>query len=147
MKPAGRIAFLSARAFLLAVPFLMGVCGGLLRGQDTRTVAEPSFPPTCITLAAQLTITAGEPSSETAFDTTRIESALNGSVASSISMPVESFFCHSSSAPRPTSLHEIVRLPRFPICVKISNAFSGGQPCPLGSHSIGPDCSAGAGFR
>jgi uncharacterized protein (TIGR03437 family) len=77
MKPAGRIAFLLARAFLLAVAFLLGVCGGLLRGQDTRTVAEPSFPPTCITLAAQLTITAGEPSSETAFDTTRIESALN----------------------------------------------------------------------
>jgi Glycosyl hydrolases family 28/Bacterial Ig-like domain (group 3) len=45
--------------------------------QDRRTVVEPTFPPTCTTLAAQLPIVAGEPSSETAFDTSRIQAALN----------------------------------------------------------------------
>jgi len=50
---------------------------GAAQAQDTRTVTEPVFPPVCSTLQAQLSITAGEPSSETAFDTSRIQSALN----------------------------------------------------------------------
>jgi len=45
--------------------------------QDTRTVTEPVFPAVCSTLQAQLTMALGEPSSETAFDTTRIQNALN----------------------------------------------------------------------
>jgi uncharacterized protein (TIGR03437 family) len=49
----------------------------LLLGQDTRTVTEPTFPPACTVLAAQLSIGGGEPSSETAFDTARMQSALN----------------------------------------------------------------------
>jgi polygalacturonase len=48
----------------------------LLLSQDTRTVTEPTFPPTCATLGAQLTIAAEDPSSETAFDTARIQAAL-----------------------------------------------------------------------
>ncbi|MDQ6758294.1 MAG: glycoside hydrolase family 28 protein, partial [Acidobacteriota bacterium] len=48
-------------------------------GQDTRSVTEPSFPPVCSQLDAQLVKSgpAGIPlSSETAFDTARIQSAL-----------------------------------------------------------------------
>ena len=45
--------------------------------QDSRTATEPVFPQVCTTLAAQLTLSGGEPSSETAFDTGRIEAALN----------------------------------------------------------------------
>src|SRR5271156_6370072 len=46
--------------------------------QDTRTVTEPVFPATCSTLQAQQAIVSGEPASETSFDTTRLQSALNG---------------------------------------------------------------------
>jgi Glycosyl hydrolases family 28/Bacterial Ig-like domain (group 3) len=45
--------------------------------QDRRTVVEPSFPASCAVLSAQLQIADGEPSSETAFDTARIQSALS----------------------------------------------------------------------
>lgn len=55
--------------------FLIPFC--FLLGQDTRSVTEPTFPPACTAVAAQLAIVAGEPSSETAFDTARIQSALN----------------------------------------------------------------------
>jgi hypothetical protein len=48
-----------------------------LSAQDTRTVAQPVFPPTCIALDADLTIENGEPSSETQFDTGRIQTALD----------------------------------------------------------------------
>lgn len=44
--------------------------------QDTRTVNEPAFPATCTTLTAQQAIVSGEPTSETAFDTSRIQAAL-----------------------------------------------------------------------
>ena len=50
----------------------------VLFGQDTRHVTEPVFPQTCTTLAAQLTIVEGEPSSETAFDTGRVQKAMEG---------------------------------------------------------------------
>ena len=49
--------------------------------QDTRTVTEPSIPAACTVLQASQTIVAGEPASETAFDTTRIQNALNASVS------------------------------------------------------------------
>ncbi len=49
----------------------------LMHAQDTRNVSEPKFPPSCTVLQAQLSISGGEPSSETAFDTSRIQSALN----------------------------------------------------------------------
>src|SRR5258708_32939364 len=46
-------------------------------GQDTRTFTEPIFPPSCTVLHAQLAIVNEEPSSEIAFDTTRIQTALD----------------------------------------------------------------------
>jgi hypothetical protein len=64
------------RAVTLAFPLLFA-SAHLLRAQDTRNVSEPSFPPTCTSLAAQLSISNGEPSSETEFDTSRIQNALN----------------------------------------------------------------------
>jgi hypothetical protein len=64
------------RAVALAFPFLFA-SAHLLRAQDTRNVSEPKFPPTCTSLAAQLSISNGEPSSETEFDTSRIQAALN----------------------------------------------------------------------
>ena len=42
-----------------------------------RTVVEPTFPSSCSQLTAQLAIVNGEPNSETAFDTARIQGALN----------------------------------------------------------------------
>ncbi|MBS2021564.1 MAG: Ig-like domain repeat protein [Deltaproteobacteria bacterium] len=44
--------------------------------QDRRTVTEPVIPPSCAVLTAQLGISGGEPTSETAFDTARLQSAL-----------------------------------------------------------------------
>jgi uncharacterized protein (TIGR03437 family) len=58
------------------------VCAGVigLHAQDTRPVTEPVFPPVCAQLPAQLSAgPAGLPlASETLFDTSRIQSALNG---------------------------------------------------------------------
>jgi polygalacturonase len=51
------------------------------QGQDTRTVTEPVFPPACSTLQAEQTIVNGEPGSETTFDTTRLQAALNSCTA------------------------------------------------------------------
>ena len=45
---------------------------------DSRSVTEPVFPAVCSTLSAALTISGGEPSSETALDTSRIQTALTG---------------------------------------------------------------------
>ena len=45
--------------------------------QDTRTVTEPLFPASCTVLQAQQSIANGEPTSETTFDTSRLQSALN----------------------------------------------------------------------
>lgn len=60
----------------------MSVVGTVLcvgaRGQDTRTVNEPTFPASCSVLQAQQAIVNGEPASETTFDTTRLQAALNG---------------------------------------------------------------------
>ena len=62
----------------------------LLQAQDTRTVNQPTFPTTCTTLAATQSITtAGEPTSETAFDTTRIQTALSGAAAACSGATVE----------------------------------------------------------
>src|SRR5579872_3232065 len=54
-----------------------------LVAQDTRQVTEPAFPPVCSKLIAQLSTSADglSPSSETAFDTPSIQSALNGCAA------------------------------------------------------------------
>ena len=57
------------QALLLTISFAAA-------GQDRRTAVEPSFPATCAVLTAQLQVLAGEPSSETAFDTARIQAAL-----------------------------------------------------------------------
>jgi len=43
---------------------------------DSRTVTEPVFPASCAVLAAQQAIVSGGPTSETAFDTSRIQAAL-----------------------------------------------------------------------
>lgn len=48
-----------------------------LAAQDTRTVVEPTFPPVCARLSAQL----AAPGDETAYDTGRIQAALNGCVS------------------------------------------------------------------
>ncbi|MHB1022759.1 MAG: glycosyl hydrolase family 28 protein [Acidobacteriaceae bacterium] len=48
----------------------------MIWGQDGRTVIEPVFPPTCTVVQAQLSVVGSEPSSETQFDTSRIQSAL-----------------------------------------------------------------------
>lgn len=45
--------------------------------QDTRTVTEPAFPKVCTALPSQLAISNGDLTSETAFDTARIQTALN----------------------------------------------------------------------
>src|SRR4051794_28563076 len=57
--------------------------------QDRRTVTEPTFPVACSVLAAQLQIVNGEPSSETAFDTSRIQAALNAAVTACPGKAVE----------------------------------------------------------
>ena len=63
----------SAAAVMVAAIF-----GFTANAQDTRTVTEPVFPATCTTLQAQQAIVSGEPASETTFDTSRLQSALNG---------------------------------------------------------------------
>src|ERR1700722_189519 len=60
-----------------ALGVLAAMFAAFAQGQDTRSVVEPTFPPTCSTLQAQQAITNGEPTSETTFDTTRLQSALN----------------------------------------------------------------------
>lgn len=50
-----------------------------LIAQDTRTVTEPTIPPICTTLTAQLTATANgiDPADESKLDTTRIQDAID----------------------------------------------------------------------
>jgi polygalacturonase len=74
--------FRFTRAATLALPLLLA-SAPLLCAQDSRKVAEPTFPAACTTLNAQLSISNGEPSSETAFDTSRIQSALNNCASGS----------------------------------------------------------------
>ncbi len=59
------------------------LCLRTAAAQDTRTVTEPVFPASCTVLTAQLTETGNQlPSAdETEFDTSRIQSALNGCAA------------------------------------------------------------------
>ena len=52
-----------------------------VQAQDTRTVVEPTFPMTCTALAAQQAIVGGEPVSENALDTVRIQTALSACAA------------------------------------------------------------------
>lgn len=65
----------------------MWVAGaGLAAGQavatgDARTVTEPVFPASCTVLAAGQGIANGEPVSETALDTARVQAALTGCAA------------------------------------------------------------------
>lgn len=66
----------SAATGVLAAIFCIAV-----QAQDTRTVNEPTFPASCSTLQAQQAIVNGEPTSETTFDTTRLQAALNGCAA------------------------------------------------------------------
>jgi hypothetical protein len=65
------------RALTLAATFVVLNLAGLMYAQDTRTVLEPTYPATCTALAAQQAIANGEPSSETTFDTSTIQTALN----------------------------------------------------------------------
>ncbi len=60
---------------ILLAAVLLGT--GVGWAQDARTVTEPVVPPTCTVLQAQQAIAASEPTSETTFDTTRIQAALN----------------------------------------------------------------------
>jgi polygalacturonase len=68
---------------LIRAALLLSVCVSAASSQDARTVVEPTFPASCTVLSAQLTISAGEPSSETAFDTARVQTALNACAAGS----------------------------------------------------------------
>jgi polygalacturonase len=63
---------------IAALGVLAAIFAVFAQGQDTRTVVEPVFPATCSTLQAQQPIANGEPTSETTFDTTRLQAALNG---------------------------------------------------------------------
>jgi uncharacterized protein (TIGR03437 family) len=65
------------RSLALLLVFSGFTCA--LRAQDTRDVTEPAFPPVCVQLAAQLSAgPVGLPAaSETLFDTSRIQGALN----------------------------------------------------------------------
>jgi Glycosyl hydrolases family 28/Bacterial Ig-like domain (group 3) len=64
------------RAAALALPLLFASTR-LLCAQDTRNVSEPKFPASCAVLQAKLSVSNGEPSSETEFDTSRIQDALD----------------------------------------------------------------------
>lgn len=64
----------------MAGPLLTAMASSAL-AQDTRAVTEPVFPPTCSTLQAQQAIANGEPASETTFDTSQLQTALNGCAA------------------------------------------------------------------
>ena len=59
-----------------AVLCLLFICALTARAQDTRTVTQPVIPPSCTVLTSTMAIVAGEPASETAFDTSRIQAAL-----------------------------------------------------------------------
>ncbi len=52
-------------------------------GQDTRTVAEPTFPPACTVLSAQMTIVNNGPAFEMTPDTARIQAALTACASGS----------------------------------------------------------------
>jgi Glycosyl hydrolases family 28/Bacterial Ig-like domain (group 3) len=60
-----------------AVLLAMALGGACAYAQDTRTVVEPTFPASCTVLQSQIAIVSKEPASETTFDTTRIQTALN----------------------------------------------------------------------
>jgi hypothetical protein len=64
-------------AFPLLAASGLFVFSAILSAQDTRTVREPVFPPVCATVSARLAIIDGEPSSETEFDTKRIQDAMD----------------------------------------------------------------------
>jgi polygalacturonase len=70
---------LKQQAFLIVVGLALLAAPFAMRGQDTRTVTEPTFPATCTQVPADLTISAGEPSSElnTNVDTAAIQTALS----------------------------------------------------------------------
>jgi polygalacturonase len=78
MPPAPRFT----RSLTLVFAFL-SASGLLLHAQDTRNVSEPTFPHSCTTLPAQLSINGAEPSSESKFDTSRIQDALNNCASGS----------------------------------------------------------------
>jgi polygalacturonase len=62
---------------ILRVFIVMFTSRAALKAQNTRSVSEPKFPVSCIVLKAQLSVSNGEPLSETLFDTSRIQSALD----------------------------------------------------------------------
>ena len=78
MPPAPRFSRIVSLVFALLFASAL-----LLHGQDTRNVSEPKFPPSCTSLPAQLSISGGEPSSETNFDTSRIQAALDNCASGS----------------------------------------------------------------
>jgi hypothetical protein len=65
--------------FLAGWTFCLSGLG--MSAQDTRTVTEPVIPVACSVLAAQQGITGGEPATETVFDTSRIQAALNAAAS------------------------------------------------------------------
>jgi len=70
-----------SRLVVLRVFIVLLTLRTLLKAQDTRNVSEPTFPTSCIVLPARLSVRNGEPSSETAFDTSRIQNALDNCAA------------------------------------------------------------------
>src|ERR1700685_4319303 len=68
---------LNSGRILACAIFLLLSSGQALRGQDSRNVSDPNFPPSCTTLTAQLSVVSGALSSETPLHTARIQAALN----------------------------------------------------------------------
>jgi polygalacturonase len=68
------------RQFLAAVFFAAAALSSVTsRAQDTRSVTEPTIPPVCATLRAQLVAPHGiEPADETKLDTARLQKAIDG---------------------------------------------------------------------
>ncbi len=70
----GAFGMLLAMGFTLLI-VLPGT--GMLQAQDRRTVNTPVFPASCAVLPAELSIVHGGPSSETQFDTSRLQQAMD----------------------------------------------------------------------
>src|SRR6185437_5926338 len=68
----------SSAIFAAAIAFTFATA----RAQDTRNVTEPTIPPVCATLRAQLSAPHGiDPADETRLDTERLQSEISGCAA------------------------------------------------------------------
>jgi polygalacturonase len=64
---------------MAAIAFCLVTIGAPVLAQDTRTVTEPTIPPVCATIRAQLAAPRGiDPSDETKLDTERLQRAIDG---------------------------------------------------------------------